>query len=302
MPKNDDAALRQKLWNVMGDLPERDRPIKAELVTQIDAGPYDLEVLRLDLNGLEPVPAFFAKPKGGSGKRPTVLFNHSHGEQAKREMIEPKPHLQNPPYAELLTSMGYNALCIDTWNFGERRGRTELELFKLMLWHGQVLWGMMVYDNIRALDYLCSRDDVDTSRVGTLGLSMGSTMAWWTAALDERIALCVDICCITDFQALIDAGGLDKHGIYYYVPSLLKEWTTGKINALIAPRPHLALAGDYDLLTPVKGLERTDAELKEAYSEVGAPEAWKLLRCPCGHMETFEMRAEIVRWLKRYLG
>ena len=57
-----------------------------------------------------------------------------------------------------------------------------------MLWHGQVMWGMMVYDSIRAVDYLVSRDDVDPGRIATMGISMGSTMAWWAAALDTRIA------------------------------------------------------------------------------------------------------------------
>src|SRR4030042_5210429 len=123
-----------------------------------------------------------------------------------------------------------------------------------------------------------------------MGMSMGSTMAWWLAALDERIACCVDICCLTDFHALIDIRALDNAGSYYFVPSLLKEWTTAKINALIAPRPHLSLAGNYDILTPPKGLDVIDAELKQVYKAAGAPEAWKLLRYTCGHVETHAMR------------
>jgi len=296
-------AQRERLYSLLGDLPARDRSISVDLVSEEDRGGYILETLTLDLNGIEPVPAFFAKPKHARTARPTILYHHAHGggyEWGKNELINPRSGFQQPPYAEALTAMGFSALCIDTWVFGERSGRTESSVFKEMLWKGQVLWGMMVYDSIRCVDYLCSRTDVDSQRIGTLGLSMGSTMAWWTAALDERIALCVDICCLTDFDALIDARGLDGHGIYYFVPNLLKEgWTTGKINALIAPRPHLALAGNYDSLTPTKGLDRLDAELKEAYAAAGAPDAWKLLRYPCGHMETHAMRREIIKWLER---
>ena len=62
----------------------------------------------------------------------------------------------------------------------------------------------MVFDSLRAVDYLCTRPDIDASRIGTLGMSMGSTLAWWLAALDVRIRVCVDICCLTDFEALID--------------------------------------------------------------------------------------------------
>ena len=201
----------------------------------------------------------------------------------------------------VLASHGYAVLCVDTWCFGERRGRTESEVFKEMLWKGRVLWGMMVYDSLRAMDYLVSRPDVDSRRIGTLGISMGSTMAWWTAALDTRIKVCVDLCCLTDFESLIEARGLDGHGIYYYVPSLLKHFSTADINALIAPRPHLGLAGNYDRLTPPAGLDRIDRELRRVYEAELAADAWQLKRYEIGHFETAQMRSEITAFLKKWL-
>ncbi len=294
---------RAELYKLLGDLPERDTPLSARLVSEEVRANYILEVLELDLNGIEPVPAYFIKPKS-AGKYPTIVYNHSHGgkyEIGKLEVIEPRSGFQNPPYGDALSAMGYNVLCIDHWNFGERKGRTELELFKEMLWHGRVLWGMMVYDSLRSVDYLVTRDDVDESKIAAMGMSMGSTMAWWHAALDERIKCCIDICCLTDFHELINTRYLDGHGIYYYVPGLLKEWTTSSINALIAPRPHLSLAGEYDQLTPPKGLDKIDAELKTVYAKAGAPDAWKLIRYPCGHIETHAMRAEVLAWLDKWL-
>jgi dienelactone hydrolase len=210
-------------------------------------------------------------------------------------------YIQMPPYAELLTSLGYCAPCLDTWVFGERATRTELDTFKDMLWKGQVLWGMMVFDSVKGVDYLLARPEVDPQRLGTLGLSMGSTMAWWVAALDPRIQLCVDICCMTDFDALVAAGGLGGHGIYYYVPALRKHFTTSQINALIAPRPHLSLAGNLDALTPAEGLDRIDRDMKRVYASLGKPENWRLFRQDVGHMETPEMRALITDWLRSRL-
>jgi hypothetical protein len=107
----------------------------------------------------------------------------------------------------------------------------------------------------------------------------------------------VDLCCLTDFHALIETRGLDGHGIYYYVPGLLKHFTTAEINELIVPRPHLALAGNYDRLTPPAGLDRIDAALRGAYRKAGAADAWRLSRYDCGHMETAAMRAEIIAFL-----
>ena len=130
---------------------------------------------------------------------------------------------------------------------------------------------------------------------------MGSTLAWWTAALDERVKVCVDICCLTDFQTLIETNGLAGHGLYYYVPALLKHFTTADINALTAPRPHLALAGERDTLTPVAGLERIDRALRKVYADVGAPDAWQLKRYDTGHGETAAMRRDALLFLEQWL-
>jgi len=295
---------REELYALLGDLPDRARSISATTISQEERPDYILEKLVLDLNGIEPVPAYFVTPRGIPGPYPTVLYNHSHGgfyDHGKEELLTGQVYLQQPPYAEALTRQGYAALCIDAWVFGERHTQTESSAFKHMLWTGRVLWGMMVYDSLRALDYLVSRSDVDASRLATLGISMGSNMAWWVAALDTRIKVCVDICCLTDFQALIEAGGLDGHGIYYYVPRLLQHFTTAEINALIAPRPHLGLAGNLDHLTPTAGLDKIDAALREVYAAMGAPEAWKMLRYDVGHVETAEMRTAILEFLAAWL-
>lgn len=299
----DGNARRQQLYGLLGELPERDRPISSRVIAEEERDGYRLQTLVLDLNGIEPVPAYFARPLAGTGPFPTVLYNHAHGGEyhiGKEEFVAGRGGIQRP-YAAALTGQGYAALCLDTWNFGDRSGRTETALFKWMLWHGQVLWGMMVYDNLRAVDYLVSCPDVDAGRLATLGISMGSTMAWWTAALDPRVKVCVDLCCLSDYQALYETRALDGHGIYYFVPALLKAFTTADINALIAPRPHLALAGNYDALTPPAGLERIDAALCQTYAEAGAPAAWKLIRYEQGHFESAAMRAEVMAFLGEWL-
>ena len=295
---------RADLYRLLGKLPDRNRPISCEKVGEELREGYKVEKLMLDLNGIEAVPAFFTLPATRRGRVAAILYNHAHGgayDLGKRELIEGRPHLQNPPYGEALARRGIAALCIDTWAFGERRGKTEPETFKEMLWRGQVMWGMMVYDSLRALDYLSSRKEVDAGRIGTLGISMGSTMAWWTAALDERIKVCVDICCMTDYDALLATRGLDGHGIYYYVPDLLNHFSTAAVNALTAPRAHLCLAGNKDQLTPPAGLDRVDAALKRVYADAGAPAAWKMLRYDVGHLETAAMRHEIMQFLDERL-
>ena len=293
-------ARRQELYGLLGRLPPRDRKVAAQPVSMEDRGSYTLEKLVLDLNGQEPAPAYFAKPKGATGRLPTVLFNHSHGggyKIGKAEFIDGREYMGKPPYAEFLTSLGFNALCFDAWIFGERSTRTELDFVKETLWKGQVLWGMMVYDALKAVDYLVTRPDVDTQRLSTVGMSMGSSTAQWAGALDPRLKVIVDICCLTDWHTLVEVGGLKGHGIYYYVPDLLNHFTTAQMNALIAPRAHLSLAGKQDALTPPAGLDKVDAELQQVYAAAGHPENWKLFRQDGQHVETPEMRAQIRQWL-----
>ena len=285
-------------------LPQLNTVLVPEGVDEAAVRTHVLKTWDLDLNGIETVPAYLARPKKLAGRAPAVLFNHSHGggyKIGKLEFVDGRSYLQPEPYAKTLTDLGYVALCVDHWVFGERSHTSEADTFKAMLWQGQVLWGMMVYDSLRAVDVLVRRADVDPARLATLGISMGSTMAWWLAALDERIKVTVDICCLTDFHTLLANKALSEHGVYYYVPSLLKHFTTTHINALIAPRAHLALAGLRDKLTPVEGLDIIERGLQKVYADAGHPERWRLLRYDVGHQETADGRREIVGFLKRFL-
>ncbi len=300
-----DEDGRELLYRLLGDLPERDRDVSAETISVETREGCVVETLLLDLNGTEAVPAVLARPSGARDPAPVILYSHAHGNDydlGKRELVDGRDVLQEPPYASALTGIGCSVLAIDHRNFGARRERdlpprTESALFKEMLWEGKVLFGHMVYDNLKALDYLISRADVDPARIGALGMSMGSTLSWWTAALDERIAAVVDICCLTDFHSLIEQRGLDGHGIYYYVPGLLKHFSTAAIQKLICPRPHLSLAGDLDPLTPSAGLTAIDREVSEEYRARGAASAWRLERYPVGHVETVAMRQEVLAFL-----
>jgi alpha/beta hydrolase family protein len=298
---------RQELWSLLGDLPARHKPKPAKLLkTELGDG-YRLEHLELDLNGFEPVPAYLLIPEKRQQPAPGLLYIHAHGgtyEVGKEELIKGRKVL--PAYAPVCAAKGLVTLAIDSWCFSGRQhdkdGRTgELDTFKLMLWKGQVLWGMMMFDEVQAVTYLASRPEVDPTRIGAFGLSMGSTKAWWLAALDPRIRLCIDLCCLTDYEELIKINNLRGHSMYYYVPSLLKHFQTHQINELIVPRAHLSLNGRQDLLTPPKGVERIRDHLLPLYEKYGKKEDCRIELFDCGHEETPAMRKLVGEWLDRYL-
>src|SRR3954462_8679324 len=271
-------SRREALWGLLGDLPWQHEPTQHTVVRIEDHDRYTLQRLILDLNGIEPVPALLLIPKRLQRPGPGLLFIHWHAgmyDLGKEQLLR-GTNVQ-PAYAPLLAEMGVVTLAIDSWCFGERQHDTnghrgEEDAFKLMLWRGQVLWGMMMFDEFRALSYLAGRQEVDPQRLGVSGMSMGSTKAWWLAALDPRIRLTIDLCCMTDFQSLIEAHGLSGHGMYYFVPSLLKQFDTTGINELIVPRPHLSVNGQKDPLTPPVGVEKIREKLLPLYRQHGRGE------------------------------
>lgn len=301
------GGRRKELWSLLGDLPWAHKARPAELLAKEQHEGYTLERLVLDLNGLEPVPAILLIPHKIRKPAPGLLYIHWHGgmyDLGKEQLW--KGADAQPAYAPVCAEKGLVTLAIDSWCFGERQhakaGRTgEENAFKLMLWRGQVLWGMMMFDEVRALDYLATRPEVDAARLGALGMSMGATKAWWLAALEPRLHLCLDVCCLTDFDALIREQNLQGHGIYYYVPSLLKHFSTAQINELIVPRAHLSVNGRRDDLTPPAGVEAVRQHLLPLYRRYGKEADCRIELFDCGHQELPEMRNLILEWMDRYL-
>lgn len=298
---------RKELWGLLGDLPWKHQPSASKLVKTEEHENYTLERLRLDLNGVEPVPAMLLIPHERQTPAPGLLYIHWHGgmyDLGKEQLL--KGVDVAPAYAPVCAGKGLVTLAIDSWCFGERKheadgGQGEGDAFKLMLWEGQVLFGMMMFDEFRAVDYLASRPEVDSNRLGVLGMSMGATKAWWLAALDPRIKLCMDVCCLTDYEELIRTQALHEHGIYYYVPSLLKHFQTADINELIVPRAHLSVNGRRDGLTPPGGVEKVRERLMPLYRRYRSESDCRVELFDCAHQELPEMRRQILHWMDRHL-
>jgi hypothetical protein len=302
-----DTAQRKKLRALLGDLPAH-TPHAPQLIRKEKHENYTLEYFEFDFNGIEPVPGLLLIPDKRNEKMPCMLYCHAHFgtyEIGKEELLNGRAVM--PAYAPVYAEKGIMALAIDSWCFGERKhlvngSQGESDTFKKMLWEGKTLFGMMLFDEMRALDYLLSRPEADTNRVGVFGLSMGATKAWWLAALDTRITLCMDLCCMTDYDELMRINNLKGHGIYYFIPSLLKHFSTSTINALITPRAHVSLNGRLDDLTPSAGVEKVRDYLLPLYRKAGKEEDCLIQLFDCGHEELPEMRNIFLQWMDKHLA
>jgi dienelactone hydrolase len=310
------ADLRDRLWRLLGDVPPAFTPQAVIHDGQAKAGCV-LERFTFD-NGIgDTVYGYLLRPRQQLGPRPAILYHHFHGEkyeQGKEEIVTKAFPGLDFATGEELVRQGYVVQCIDAYCFGERRfqgpagsreqgAQTEASLFKTFLWEGRTLWGMMVRDDLLALNYLVSRPEVDPNRIAAMGMSMGSTRTWWLAALDERIKAAVSVACLTRYQNLIAHGSLHAHGIYYYVPNLLRQGVdTESIVGLIAPRAHLTLTGDQDEGSPADGVQIINRFAERVYECYGKAGNFRGVLYPgVGHAYTQEMWRETLDWFKRIL-
>jgi len=246
------------------------------------------------------IPALLLRPHV-SGPSPALLYCHNHAHDyawGKGEILEGKGRM--PPIGPILARAGFCVLGIDAWCFGERRA-DENAVAKSFLLQGRTLWGMMLADERAALDYLESRSEVDSRRIGCFGFSMGSTKAWWLAALEPRIRASAGACGLTTYRALIEAEALNRHGIYFYVPGILGVAEVGQIVSLIAPRPFLSLSGDEDAGSPLQGVVEAHREAGRIYRLLGARRNLVRRVYPAAHEFTDAMLQDTLTWFGRHL-
>ncbi len=305
-------SVLKSVLESLGDLPPRPAPVRARVVSVELRRDFRLEKVRIGNGGEGEISSLLLIPNKLAGPAPAVLWLHSSTPD-HTQIIIPGTNGGEESLGEAFLRAGYVVLSPDAFWHGDRvgtgpagkseTGRDEQEsLFKLHLWLGRTLWGMFVRDDQVALDYLVSRPEVDRSRIGTTGMSMGSTRAWWLAAVDDRIAAAVGVACFTRYQNLIAHGQLRQHGVYYFTDGLLRHFDTEGVLALIAPRPFLALTGDLDAGSPVDGIRVLEDRVGRTYGALGARERFRSVVYPeLGHSFTPAMRAELLAWFDRWL-
>ena len=308
--ENQRRRVRAQLGELLGKLPPRPPVPQVETLAREDRGDYLFERFQFDNGAGATVPGQLLLPKNVSGQSPAILYCHWHGDEygiGKEELFQaqPTPEAPGPAFAK----RGFVVLAIDAYGFGDRNGQGpgggaekgaagEMTASKFNLWVGRTLWGMLLRDDLMALDYLAARPEVDARHIGVTGMSMGATRSWWLMALDERIQTGVAVACLTRYQNLIAQQALKAHGIYYFVPNLLNHFDTEAVVALLAPRPVLLMNGDQDGGSPVDGIHTIESVVRQVYGLYGQEEAFQSVVYPGqGHVYTPAMWAKTLDWM-----
>jgi dienelactone hydrolase len=306
--------LREDIVRLLGRLPDRPAVPRVEVTSREDRGDYDLERFAFGNGAGDRVTGCLLLPKARERKMPAVLYCHWHAGEydlGKEELFQ-TGHMPEPP-GPALVRRGFVVMAIDAGGFGERNGRGpggpsergtrgEETACKFHLWAGRSFWGMVIHDDLMALDYLASRPEVDPARIGATGMSMGSTRTWWLMALDERIRAGVGVACLTRYRDLARRGALREHHMGYFVPGMLAHMDTEAVVALVAPRALLLQNGDLDPGSPAEGIDKVARAVLPIYGLYGHPENFRSIVHPGqGHVYTEAMWRTTQDWLARHL-
>jgi dienelactone hydrolase len=198
---------------------------------------------------------------------------------------------------------GYVCLVLDTLLAGEIQGiHTGTRDHGLWWWNsrGYTPAGVEAWFGIRALDYLCTRPEVDTNRFGITGHSGGGAYSWTVTALDDRIKAAAPLAGMADVQSHILDGVIDSHCDCNFFVNIYR-WDFPQVAALAAPRPLLIGGTDRDPLFRLPSTLRIYEKIRHIYSLYGDTNQPGLVLAPGPHDETPELQLGVMRWFNRYL-
>lgn len=304
--------LRSILETALGEFPERNYPLQASVLERTEYKEFMLERVAYTTMESVLVPVMVLIPKEGQGPWPAVLACHGHGngqrdaaglDEQGRELEEPGIHNR---FAVQLVRKGMLVVVPEIMGFGVRRMEAELKanpnysscgtLASQLLMYGRTLAGMRVFEAMRALDYMASRPDVDSSRMGVFGFSGGGLIAAFTAGLDERVQAAVLCGWTNTFRGSTLAM---HHCIDNYMPGLLLDAEQPELAGLMAPRALFVESGKQDPIFPVEYTRQAIAWLEAHYSTWNAAGqfAWDI------HPGSHEINGrKSVDWLHRKLA
>jgi cephalosporin-C deacetylase-like acetyl esterase len=288
-----ESAVRKSLG--LERLPER-TPLNVRVVASHDRGGYIVENLLFESRPGFPVTANLYRPKTPPAARvPAVLCPIGH------IIANGKTDLEVQSRSIKLARMGFVVLAYDAIGHGERNisGNSHKEGGFALLPLGETISGWMVWDSMRAIDYLQSRPDVDPSRIGVTGNSGGGLNTLYTAAIDPRVSAAVISGYTFEFNNWIKYGG--AHGACSYLPGLREmEWF--EIAGLIAPRPVLMLNGERDPIFPVSGARKAGYGTRALYTLLDYADRARLYVVPeQGHAYSRPYREQMYGWMAKHL-
>jgi dienelactone hydrolase len=185
--------------------------------------------------------------------------------------------------------------------FNQRAGQSEALVGRTIYAAGFTWPGVMFWDDIRTLDYLAARPEVDKRRLGCVGLSVGGLRSCHLAALDDRIKAAVVVGWMTSIPTQLKRHVVNTIGHTKVVPGLYRYLDYPDVASLALPSALLVINGRRDTLFAPEGVRAAFDKLTACYQKAGVPEKLRLRLYDTPHEFNAEMQAEAWAWLKRWV-
>jgi dienelactone hydrolase len=183
-----------------------------------------------------------------------------------------------------------------------RRAQQSEQLVARSLFTAGITWpGVALWDDLRTVDYLASRPEVDPSRLGCIGLSMGGYRSFLLAALEPRIKVAVDVGWMTSMSAQIKKHVVHTIGLSFHIAGLYRYLDLPDLAALIAPRPLMVINGSKDTLFAPDGVRDAFEKIAACFRKAGAAERQQCRMFDTPHEFNPEMQDQAWAWIARAL-
>lgn len=281
------SRLRKRLVQLLGGFPEEVPSLSPMLLESEDCGTYIRQRVQIQTYPQLYMPIYVLIPKESNGRPGAVIACHGHGYGSK-DIVGLNPDgtkkTGHPGYqkdfAIELVNQGFLTIAPELLGFGDRKLEEDAQasnschkLSTFLLAVGQTMAGYRVFETLRCVDYLFTRQDVDLERIGCMGISGGGLVCSYAAAIDDRISAAV----VSGFTNTFKDSILSiHHCVDNYVPGLSLAAEMPDLLSLIAPRPLLIEAGTQDAIFPVQATREAYGKLQRVYELLGAADRLEL--------------------------
>ena len=323
-------VARQKVFDCMltpPPAPNKEGNYPYEICFEEQRDGYKARKIEVRLSRYYTVPAYVLIPDG-KGPFPAVNVLHDHGAHlfiGKEKMIRPLAcedstvvndaaewvaNLYEGQFlGDYLAKNGFVVFSADAPMWGERgqmegprRDRYDMIAGNMMM-YGIDLSAYMTYDDLSGTEFLASMPEVDATRIGCAGCSMGAYRAWMLAALSDRVKAAAAVCWMVtaDEQMSFKYKRTENGGFANCLPGLRRWLDYPHIASIACPKAMLFINGSQDKLFPVAGVEKAFATMHATWQSQGADDRLETELWDIPHSCPLRAQQRVLEFLKRNL-
>lgn len=297
--------VKTTLQDIVGPFPKK-TPLNPVVTGTIRRDGMVIEKLYFESRPGFYVTAMFCKPENIQSPVPAIVFCSGHTAEGFR----------SETYQHMIfnyVKKGFAVLAFDPIGQGERiqyldeEGKPRMGSTHEHSYPGSqsFLAGIspanyFIWDGIRAVDYLLTREEVDPNRLGMTGRSGGGTQTAYIAAMDDRIYAAAPECYITTFDKLLKSNG-PQDAEQNLMHGIAKGIDMPDYIDVRAPKPTLIVSTTRDIFA-IQGVRDTYAEAKKAYAALGEPGHIEKVEDDAGHTSTLKNREATYTFFRKHLN